>query len=341
MDLITQGILGAAVAEAGWRHKLGKGAILAGILFGLMPDFDVISSLWGPWASIVHHRGFTHSIFFAPLMAPIGGYVAWRLSKRRGELTSWMHCAFWALLTHPLLDVFTVYGTQLLTPLDNTRFSLDGVSIIDPLYTFPLLFALILAWFFKTKPRLGQRITQAALILTTLYLGLGYMTAQNARQATQTQLERADVITSRVRATPTMANLVLWRVFAEDTQGDLHAGLYSVTKKNDITFHTKKHLESTLIERALLDRRAQLFKWFAQDWVSYRVEESASQTILYMDDARYGGVLDPLKSMWGAKITFDEELNVVNVERVNYRGRNTDDLGDEIDALWKGITEGP
>lgn len=343
MDLITQGVLGAAIGEAGWRHKLGRGAVLAGIFFGLMPDFDVISSLWGPWTSIVHHRGFTHSIFFAPLIAPIGGYICWRLSKKRGDVKSWIHLAFWSLLTHPLLDVFTVYGTQLLTPVSDERFSLDGVSIIDPLYTLPLLIALILAFVWRKHPRRGQRLTAAMLVATTLYLGLGYWTGQGARKAYASQLEQGRELTlDRVRATPTFANLIVWRVMATDNQGDTHVGLYSVTKKNEVAFVTKKKLESPLIARAMEDERAQLFTWFAQDWIGYRIEEVPdSQTVhLYMDDLRYGGMRQPLQAMWGAQVTFEgSDQMLTDVERVNYR-RNQD-IGEEISALWRAIIRGP
>ena len=52
---------------------------------------------------------------------------------------------FWAiplaLVTHPLLDAFTVYGTQLLWPLPMRPVMWSSVFIIDPLYTFSLLIA--------------------------------------------------------------------------------------------------------------------------------------------------------------------------------------------------------
>ncbi len=342
MDLITQGILGAAIAEAGWRKNLGRGAIFAGILFGLMPDFDVISSLWGPWTGIVHHRGFTHSIFFAPLVAPLAGYAAWRLSKRRGKVTQWMHCIFWALLTHPLLDVFTTYGTQLLTPVSNERFALDGISIIDPVYTLPLLGALILAYIWRKKPARGQRLAAAALAFSTAYLGVGYMMGQSARDAVETQLSEEEVEIGRVKAAPTFANLVLWRVMAEDSEGTTHIGLYSVRKQNTIAFDTVPKLESPLIDRALEDERAQLFKWFANDWIGYEVEESPEQTILYMNDLRYGGMRKLSAPMWGAKVTFaPDQERITNVERVNYQRARAGQMGEEFDALVTGVIEGP
>src|SRR5690606_37503481 len=68
MDLVTQAVLGAAIGEAGWGKKLGAGAMCAGALLGMTPDLDIISGLAGQWASLIHHRGVSHSLLFAPLV---------------------------------------------------------------------------------------------------------------------------------------------------------------------------------------------------------------------------------------------------------------------------------
>ena len=343
MDLITQGILGAAIAEAGWRKELGRGAIFAGVLFGLMPDFDVVSGLWGEWVSMVHHRGFTHSVFFAPLVAGPGGWACWRLSGRRGKLQWWITLAFWVLLTHPLLDVFTTYGTQLLAPISDRRFALDGVSIIDPLYTFPLIGALLVAWIWRTKPDRGRRATSAALVATTLYLGLGFGMATDARAEAIAQLARADYPEmAEVRATPTFANLLLWRIVARDARGDIHVGLHSrVADQTTIPFQTVARPDTPLIERAMEHERTRLFHWFAMDMVSYELEEGPEQVTLHMYDQRYGGVRDPTHSFWGADAIFDASgAQLQRVERVRDTG-GRQDIRAELRALWRAIWNGP
>ena len=50
-----------------------------------------------------------------------------------GELTGL------TLLAHPVLDAFTVYGTQLLLPFSDYPAGLGSIFIIDPLFTVPLL----------------------------------------------------------------------------------------------------------------------------------------------------------------------------------------------------------
>lgn len=338
MDILTQGILGAAIAEAGWRKDLGRGAIFAGILFGLVPDFDVISGLWGEWTSMVHHRGFTHSIFFAPLMAAPAGYLFWKINRQRGKATAWMHLIFWVLLTHPLLDVFTVYGTQLLSPVSDTRFALDGVSIIDPLYTFPLIGTLLVARIWQDRPDRGRRAAQIMLALTTLYLGLGYIVASSTKeQARQQLVEREYPKIERIRAMPTFANLLLWRVVAKDERGDIHIGMVSRAHPTPVPFQTVKQIESPLVEKALKDERAQIFTWFADEYIHYRVEEKPPHTHLYLDDMRYGGIRKPTRAMWSARATFDSENKLLDISRTQQRPR---EMGAEFSELWRMIWEG-
>ena len=44
-----------------------------------------------------------------------------------------------SMLSHPLLDWFTTYGTQLLAPFSRHRFAIDGVGIVDPFYSLTLI----------------------------------------------------------------------------------------------------------------------------------------------------------------------------------------------------------
>jgi membrane-bound metal-dependent hydrolase YbcI (DUF457 family) len=129
MDSITQSLLGAVVAQAGFRRTLGGRAVVAGAVLGAVPDLDVVAGLFGPYANWLHHRGVTHSIFFGPIAGPLFGWGLWCFFRwrapRRGEpetrsspeqLRAWIWLSIFALFTHPLIDLFTSYGTQLLAP---------------------------------------------------------------------------------------------------------------------------------------------------------------------------------------------------------------------------------
>jgi len=154
MDTSTQAVLGAAVGQALFGHRLGRRAAVWGAVGGLIPDLDMLAVLaTGAWGEFVLHRGPSHSLLFAPVFGPLLGLAVWRFHSRRravdpgaadrdGHATrhpgdperrgTWMWLFTAALFTHPLLDVFTSYGTQLLAPFSRQRFACDAVGIIDP-----------------------------------------------------------------------------------------------------------------------------------------------------------------------------------------------------------------
>ncbi len=91
------------------------------------------------------HRAESHGLFYLTLLAPL---LAWLVSKVHGEAAlfkRWCVALWLALFTHPLLDTFTIYGTQLLQPFSEHPFGIGSMFIVDPLYTLPLLLGLIVA----------------------------------------------------------------------------------------------------------------------------------------------------------------------------------------------------
>lgn len=340
MDLVTQAVLGAAIGQAGFARKLGRGAIIGGALFGMLPDADIIAGLWGTWASLEHHRGITHALIFAPVMCAPFGYLAHRLTKRRHDWKTWAHLAFWAMWTHPMLDVFTTYGTQLALPFNDTRYAIDGVSIIDPLYTFPLIFALILGRIKRDKPQVGKRAAWAMLIATTAYLSLGLLQARSARQLAASELERQDIIGStRLRAIPTFANIWAWRIVSSQPDKSFHVGYTSTLAPGPITFSKIEPLKSPLLDKAYQDHRVQRFDWFADGWLSYTVEEQADGSVkLRGQDQRYGSVLKPTHAMWGVDVMFGPGGELVDVKR--YNDRDAGSMGKELRALRALILTG-
>lgn len=121
MDPVTQTVLGGSIGAL-FRPKLGRKAIAIGALCGAIPDIDVVAGLAGEWATLVHHRGATHSLLALAAAAPAFGWLGYRWSGRK-NFGTWTYLAFWALITHTLLDSCTSYGTQLLWPLTRHRFA--------------------------------------------------------------------------------------------------------------------------------------------------------------------------------------------------------------------------
>ena len=119
MDLVTQTVLGAAVGESVLGKKAGNKAIMWGAAGGLIPDLDVlITPLFSEVDGLFVHRGFSHSLIFAFLLAPLLGWLIHRIHQKKMNIArrEWTILIFWAAFTHPILDYFTTYGTGAFVP---------------------------------------------------------------------------------------------------------------------------------------------------------------------------------------------------------------------------------
>lgn len=295
MDLITQGILGAAIGQVGFQRTLGRKALAYGAIIGMLPDTDVLVSFsYDMCAEMLHHRGVTHSLFFAPLIAPIMGWICNHFYKQQllDQLPSWIGLWFWALITHPLLDVFTVYGTQLLAPFSNHRFSFCAVPIVDPAYSFPLLLSIVIGWFIKKRIDISQTIAAATLLLTTAYLFLGIAVHDQALQFVRAYEKNPAI---RSEAFTGMFSIFYRRVVIEEPNC-FRVGFLNMLNPQPIKWHT---LEKFNVGDATLRKReVSIFYWFADNWVLPVFDNNA----LLLCDIRFGTSEKNLKGHWGIKI---------------------------------------
>ncbi|MCB1887401.1 MAG: metal-dependent hydrolase [Rhodocyclaceae bacterium] len=224
MDSLTQIALGAAVGGAVAGRQFGRKAFAWGALLGTLPDLDVFYSLGDPVSDFTYHRSATHSLLVHALAALPIAWLLMRLhADSRGQLARWTALVFLVLATHALLDAFTVYGTQLLWPLDPTPVGWSTIFIIDPLYTLPLLAGVGLA--VRRPP--GLRANAIGLALSSLYL-LGTVGAKavidaRAREA----LAGQGLGSARVLSTPAPFNALLWRIVAVEP-ATYHEGYLSL-----------------------------------------------------------------------------------------------------------------
>lgn len=340
MDTITQVLLGASIGAAFFQPKIGRAAIVIGGLGGLLPDLDLVSSLGGPWASLVHHRGLTHALAFGPAFALPLGWLSHRVMRRRHEAGGHSpgllahHAALWALalMTHPLLDAFTTYGTQLLWPFSNARISWDGVSIIDLVYSGPLTVALVLCWQRGVR---AQHWAQWALAFTTAYLfagfGIGTWVEGKGRENWEA------ISPTEVRAIPTFANLLYWRVLARTESGDIHVGNYSLLGGWAPQHAVLPALDDPRIATVLAREEGRILTWFSEGWIGWRFEQTEAGTVLWGEDQRYGLFADPTRSMMAARVTFTEDGQTIDtIEWVQDRRENLQ-IGTELGLMWQGI----
>src|SRR5690606_4621629 len=169
MDSLTQIALGSAVAMAtmGRRTAVWKAA-LWGAIAGTLPDLDAFIDHGDAVLNMVLHRGESHALFYLTLLAPLLAWLVSRIHREPALFKRWWLAMWLVLITHPLLDTMTVYGTQLLLPFSNHPFAVGSVFIIDPLYTLPLLLGVVVA--LAAGPRVGTSAVTLGLALSSAYL---------------------------------------------------------------------------------------------------------------------------------------------------------------------------
>lgn len=222
MDSLSQIVLGGAVAAAIAPAAHRRAALLAGAALGTLPDLDSLPiALFSdnPVTLMTVHRSFSHSLFVLPLL----GWLIWWLFKRRGKRVAesparWFWAIQLALVTHPLLDAFTVYGTQLFWPLHTPPVMISSLFIIDPLYTVWLLAACVAAWFAREKI-LAQRALLAGLVLSTAYLGWSLLAKAKVDAHADQALAAMGLRNAPRFSVPMPLNTLLWQVVAMTPEG--------------------------------------------------------------------------------------------------------------------------
>ncbi len=217
MDSVSQLLLGASVAALAAPPHLRRRALIYGAALGTLPDLDVLIDHGDPVCNLVLHRGFSHSLPLLAIAAPLLWALASRLDGHlRDGSERWLLAFALALLTHPLLDVFTIYGTQLLWPFDRTPYGIGSLFIIDPMFTLPLLLACVCC---MIRPQSGN--TRVGLILAASFSGLYLLWSVLAQQYVLQQTRKAlDVTDSQtILALPSAFNTVLWRVLVREPDG--------------------------------------------------------------------------------------------------------------------------
>ncbi len=99
---------------------------IIGAACAVVPDLDVIGLRLGvPYASVFGHRGFTHSLTFAVLLAFLA-LVAFRDDRWRRERVRLWFYFFLCAASHGVLDAMTTggLGVAFFAPFDGTRFFL-------------------------------------------------------------------------------------------------------------------------------------------------------------------------------------------------------------------------
>lgn len=291
MDSLTQIVLGASLAAAIAPAKNRRAALLAGAALGTLPDLDTFPLMMAtdnPVLLMTLHRGLTHSL----LVLPFIGLLIWWLCLRIGHRVKesprrWFWAIEAALITHPLLDAFTVYGTQLWWPLTPHPAMWSSLFIIDPLYTIWLLLGCLVALVAGSR-RISQQALIAGLVLSTLYIGWSLYAKSLADKAAQQALAELGYPNAPYFSVPTAFNTLLWRSVALTPEGFFEGERSIVADKGPMKL---RHYPSdtAALEAVREYPNVQRLLWFASNFYKAQVVtgESGAQ-ILVLSDLRMG-----------------------------------------------------
>ncbi len=314
MDSLTQIVLGAAVGEAFLGKKVGNKAMFYGAIAGTIPDLDVIANYFTDTVTAIEvHRGFTHSIVFAVLFAPVFGWLISKIEKRSAAVwQDWSWLMFWGLFTHPILDAFTTWGTQLFWPFD-IRVAFKNIFVIDPLYTLPFLIFLILAMRAKKGSPKRRRLNNLGLIISSSYLVLSLVLKGITFQKFETALQEQGYEYLQIETKPAALNTILWTANVELKDAYL-IGDYSLLDSKPISFKRYEKNHHLLGDLEKEDKVQRLIK-ISNGWFIISKQEDR----ILFSDLRFG-VLDIENEDPDFVFTYwlnnqNEELEVEEVKR--------------------------
>ena len=303
MDPISQGTVGAAFAQSSAnKHNIVKISVI-GFIAGLAPDLDVlIRSSTDPILSLEYHRQFTHSLIFIPLGALIVTLLLYPLFRKSISIKTVYLASFLGYATHGLLDACTSYGTLLFWPFSNQRVTWNNISIVDPLFTVPVL--ILIGTAIKTRKRL---FSYFAIAWVVFYLSLGFVQYDRAFKAANELALLRGHNPERLTLKPSFGNLILWKSiyqyqekFYVDAIRTVRSSTWCMGESVGI-FDYQRHLPN-LNKDSQQKKDIERFRWFSQDYLSFDEEKNL------VTDVRYSMIPNQIAPMWG--LVIDDQRGV-------------------------------
>ena len=300
MDPLTQGVLGASLPQSTANKSEVAVAGLLGFLAGMSADLDVlIRSSTDPLLFLEYHRQFTHSLVFIPIGGLLCAMVLYFAIGRRRELSflrTLKYCTA-GYATHALLDACTTYGTMLFWPFSDMRVAWNTVSIIDPLFTLPIIALVVLA-----GVRKKVLLARLACVWAVVYLSLGLLQRNAAIEMGEEIATSRGHIPLRLEAKPSFGNILVWKTVYE-TEGRFYVDAVratfspvvfpgdSVAKLDiarDLPWLVRSSQQAKDIER---------FRWFSNGYIALDPDNKYK-----VIDIRYSMVPNQLAALWSIEL---------------------------------------
>ena len=300
MDPLTQGIVATTASQSVSTKEKIVIASIVGFLSGLAPDIDIfIRSSNDPLLFLEFHRQFTHSLFFIPIGGLICSIVFYYLFTKKFNF-SFKETYIYSTIgyaTHGIIDSFTTYGTQLLWPFTDARFAWNTVSVIDPLFTLPVIIFCLL-----TLIKKNNKYSFYAITWMLMYQLTGFIQKDRAENIIYDYAKLKGHDINEIEAKPSFANIVVWKVIYSDDNNyyvnairlGLSHKIYpgEVIKKLEIR-KDFEWLEPSSQQAIDIER----FRWFSNDYLGIAKN---NENIIY--DIRFSSIPNEVEGLWGIQL---------------------------------------
>ena len=304
MDPVSQGAVGAAFAQSAAKKENIILIGFIGFLAGLAPDLDVlIRSEDDPILFLEYHRQFSHSLFFIPIGSFFVALFIFPFVRGLMSLRMVYIASFLGYATHGLLDACTSYGTQLFWPFSDQRVTWNNISIVDPIFTVPIVILLAIA--ITKRKRIFSFIAIGWIIF---YLSLGFIQYERTLSAAMDLANSRGHNAERMTLKPSFGNLILWKsiyqheeTYYVDAIRTVHSSTWCLGESIEM-FDYQYHLPS-LDKDSQQAKDIERFRWFSQDYLGYDDKKSL------VSDIRYSMIPNQIAPMWGLVIDTEQSID--------------------------------
>jgi len=248
----------------------------------------------------------------------------------------WTLMFFLAFLTHWMIDACTAYGTQIFEPFSNYRVALNNISIVDPLYTVPMLIGLGIVIFAKNE-KTKHLANYLGITIATLYMASTFYSKSTMNSVVTDSLAEQNIEYNEFITYPTLLNTILWQTTVESDDA-YYYGTYSLWSKKPKIDFIKLPKNHDLIEKYRGQEHLDILLWFANGY--YNLIEKPDGSIVF-NNLRFGlmglpkNSTVPIKDRYIFRFLLKEEHKKLNV--ATDRDFDRIKMSEMIPALWENI----
>lgn len=197
----------------------------------------------------------------------------------------WFWLFWWSIFTHPLLDCFTSYGTQIFQPFSDYPVAFSSISVVDPMYTLPFIICVLIAASISKHKAPRRIVNWLGIGLSSAYLLFTLYHKYEADQIFKQALAKEGIVYSRFTTSPTLLNNFLWQGVAEGDSAFYHSSFTLLGEEPYIRQFNVLSKGHEWIKPYQNDHTVKILQWFTRGYYSVL---KLSDNKFQLNDLRYG-----------------------------------------------------